>query len=412
MRVAVVAYHSSPIDEPGLGDAGGMTVYVRRLAAALADRGVKTDVFTRATGPGLGPIELSPGVRVIPIPAGPPVQLPKERLHDHLGEFVAGIRAFATAQRLSYDLVHSHYWQSGLAGAELQGAWDVPLVHSHHTLGKVKNRFLAPGDRPEPALRLIGEGEIISSADVLIASTDQEMEQLACLYGASHDRLKALPPGVDHRVFRPLPKESSRAQLGLGDEAVMLFVGRIQRLKGIDLAISALEQLVPALDREAVLLVVGGASGADGDRETERLRALARSFGIEDRVRFMGPQPHDRLPLFYSASDVVTVCSHSESFGFAALEAHACGVPVVGTPVGGLSHVVREGVSGFLVDSRDPAVFAARLKTLLSDHDLHADFSRHASRSAAAFSWDRSAESFLELYECLVLGEAPEVCTC
>lgn len=412
MRVAVVSYHSSPIDEPGSGDAGGMTVYVRRLAAALADRGVMTDVFTRATGSGLGPVELSPGVRVVPVPAGPPVHLPKERLHDHLGEFVAGIRAFATAHRLSYDLVHSHYWQSGLAGAELQAAWGVPLVHSHHTLGKVKNRFLAPGDRPEPELRLAGEGEIISSADVLIASTDQEMEQLACLYGAPHDRLKTLPPGVDHRVFRPLDKSASRAELGLGEEAVMLFVGRIQRLKGIDLAISALDQLVPALDREAVLLVVGGASGADGDREIERLRALARSYEIEDRVRFVGPQPHDRLPLYYSACDVVTVCSHSESFGFAALEAHACGAPVVGTPVGGLSHVVRDGVSGFLVDGRDPAIFAARLKTVLADHDLQDAFAREAVRSAAAFSWDRSAESFLELYECLVFGEAPEVCTC
>lgn len=412
MRVAVVSYHSSPVEEPGSGDAGGMTVYVRRLAAALAERGVMTDVFTRATGTGLAPTELSPGVRVVPIPAGPPVHLPKERLPDHLGDFVAGIRAYATAHRLSYDLVHSHYWQSGLAGAELRAAWDVPLVHSHHTLGKVKNRFLAPGDRPEPALRLVGEGEIISSADVLIASTDQELEQLACLYGASHDRLKALPPGVDHRVFRPLPQRSSRSELGLDDQAVMLFVGRIQRLKGIDLAIAALEQLVPALDRDVVLLVVGGASGAGGDHEVDRLRALARSFGVEDRVRFMGPQAHDRLPLFYSASDVVTVCSHSESFGFAALEAHACGAPVVGTPVGGLSHVVREGVSGFLVDSRDPAVFAARLKTLLSDRDLQAAFAREAIRSAAVFSWDRSAESFLELYECLVLGESPEVCTC
>lgn len=412
MRVAVVSYHSSPMNEPGSGDAGGMTVYVRHLAAALADRGVMTDVFTRAVDDSRAPVQLSPGVRVVPIAAGPRRHLPKEELHGHLGEFVGGIRAFATTQRLSYDLIHSHYWQSGLAGAELQSVWGVPLVHSHHTLGKVKNRFLAPGDRPEPALRLAGEGEVIDTADVLIASTDQELEQLACLYGAAHDRLKTLHPGVDHGVFRPLPKAASRAELGLGDEAVMLFVGRIQRLKGVDLAISALEQLVPALDRDATLLVVGGASGTNGDEEIDRLRALAGTLGIADKVRFVGPQPHDRLPLYYSASDVVTVCSYSESFGFAALEAHACGVPVVGTPVGGLSHVVHEGFSGFLVDSRDPSVFAARLKTLLADHHLHSAFSREAVRSASSFSWDRSAEAFLELYECLVLGEAPEVCTC
>ena len=413
MRVAVISYHSSPLDEPGSGDAGGMTVYVRRLAAALADRGVMTDVFTRATGTGRIPIQLSPGVRVVPITAGPERPLAKEELHAYVGEFSAGIRAFGMTHRLSYDLVHSHYWQSGLAGADLQRAWGVPLVHSHHTLGKVKNHFLAPGDRPEPELRLEGEGEIISSADMLIASTDQELEQLACLYGAPHDRLKTLHPGVDHRIFRPLDKASARAELGVtNDDAVMLFVGRIQRLKGIDLAIAALEQLVPALDRRVMLLVVGGASGSDGDAEVHRLTALARSLGIDDRVSFAGPQPHDRLPVYYNASDVVTVCSHSESFGFAALEAHACGVPVVGTPVGGLSHVVRDGRSGFLVDSRDPSIFAARLKTLLSDPKLGAEFSIEAHHSASSFSWDRSAESFLELYECLVLAESPEICTC
>jgi D-inositol-3-phosphate glycosyltransferase len=288
----------------------------------------------------------------------------------------------------------------------------VPLVHSHHTLGRVKNRFLAPGDDPEPARRLAGEDEVITSADVLVASTDEEQRQLACLYGASHDRLKTLHPGVDHAVFRRLDTAGARHELGLGDEAVMLFVGRIQRLKGIDLAISALAELVPALDRPVRLIVVGGASGRRGEAEVDRLHALAASLDVDDRVSFVGPQPHDRLPLFYNAADVVTVCSHSESFGFAALEAHACGTPVVGTAVGGLTHIVRDGGSGFLVESRDPSVFAARLKTLLSDPELRRDFSQEAVAAAAQFSWSETGGKFLELYECLVRELSPELCTC
>ena len=412
MKVAVISYHSSPVHEPGSGDAGGMTVYVRRLAEALSTRGITTDVFTRATDESRTSQILSPGVRVIPIAAGPRTSLPKEDLQAHLDEFTAGIRAFAMTQRVSYDLIHSHYWHSGLAGASLAQAWSIPLVHSHHTLGRVKNRFLAPGDSPEPELRLAGEDEVIDSADVLVASTDDEQKQLACLYGANHDRLKTLHPGVDHSVFRPLDAATARRDLGFGDEAVMLFVGRIQRLKGIDLAIAALAELVPALDREVRLVVVGGASGRGGEAEVQRLRDLAVGLEVVDRVDFVGPQPHHRLPVFYNAADVVTVCSHSESFGFAALEAHACGTPVVGTAVGGLSHIVRDGRSGFLVESRDPSVFAARLKTLLSDADLRREFSEEATDAASGFSWTETGAKFLELYECLVRESAPEVCTC
>ena len=412
MHVAVISYHSSPLDEPGSGDAGGMTVYVRSLAEALSARGVTTDVFTRAQAPGRTPVTMSPGVRVIPIPAGPAESLPKEQLQAHISEFVSGIRAFALSQRISYDLIHSHYWQSGLAGTELSRAWDIPLVHSHHTLARVKNRFLAPGDAPESVRRLDGEDQVIAAADVLVASTDDELGHLSCLYGASHDRLKTLHPGVDHSVFRPLDRATARAELNLGDGAILLFVGRLQRLKGADLALRAVEELAPALDREVSLLLVGGASGPAGEQEVTRLEALARDLGIDDRVSFVGPQPHHRLPLYYNASDVVTVCSHSESFGLAALEAHACGIPVVGTPVGGLSHIVRDGRSGYLVPDRDPAVFAGRLKTVLSDPDLHASFSAEAIDAAAVFSWERAANEFIELYECLVREESPEACTC
>lgn len=411
-RVAVVAYHSSPLVEPGSGDSGGMTIYVRALAQAMAGLGVHTDVFTRANSSSREIVEWSPGVRVISVPAGPPAPLPKHKLRHHVEDFAAGVRAFALAQRVSYDLVHSHYWQSGLAGKRLAGMWGVPLVHSHHTLGKVKNRFLAPGDKAEPQIRLEGEAEVIDAADVLIASTDEEWRQLACLYGASHDRLKMLHPGVDHSLFRPGDRAEARTRLGFSDEAVMLYAGRIQPLKGLDLAIRAVEQLVSALDRQVVLLLVGGASGSGGEEEVARLGALADKLGIAADVRFVGAQPHRHLPAFYRAADVVVMCSHSESFGLAALEAHACGTPVVGTAVGGLSHIVRDGESGFLLDTRDAAEFAGRLKTVLSDDDLRASLALAAARSAQAFSWDDTARSMLELYECLIEETSPEACVC
>lgn len=411
-RLAVVAYHSSPLGPPGEGDSGGMTVYVRDLAAAFARRGVQTDVFTRADGTGRTVTSLGTGVRVISIEAGPRVRLPKEELTAHLGAFTAGVRAFALAQRLRYDAVHSHYWQSGLAGIPLAAGWGVPLVHSHHTLAKVKNRYLAPGDRPEPQARLDGEARIVAAADVHVASTDDEWMQLACLYGAHHDKLKTLHPGVDHSVFSRGNRAAARAQLGLSGEAVMLYVGRIQRLKGLELAIRAAEQLVPALDQPLRFLIAGGASGASGDIEVARLRALVDELGLDDVVRFVGAVPHADLPVYYRAADALVVCSHSESFGLTALEAHSCGTPVVGTPVGGLSHVVVDERSGFLVDTRDPAVFAARLKTLLADPSLRARFGAAAVASAASFSWDRTAASLQELYECLVREQSPEACTC
>jgi D-inositol-3-phosphate glycosyltransferase len=308
--------------------------------------------------------------------------------------------------------VHSHYWQSGLAAKELAGAWGIPLVHSHHSLGRVKNGSLAPGDRPEPVLRLAGEEETIAAADVLVASTDDEWQQLACLYGAPHDRLKTIHPGVDHEIFHPEGRLQARRALGLRNEAVMLYVGRIQPLKGLDLAIEAVARLAPTIDRQIVFIVAGGGSGPGGSQEVERLQELAAARGVQDIVRFVGPQPHRALPIYYRAADVLVVCSHSESFGLTALEAHACGTPVVGTAVGGLSHVVRNGSSGFLVESRDPSVFAERLRDVLVPDSLHPDLRAEAITSAAMFSWNRAAVALIELFECLMAERLPEACTC
>ena len=412
-RLAVIAYHSSPLAEPGSGDAGGMSVYVREVAAHLAASGVHSDIFTRATTDIPRITQVGTDVRVVGITAGPNRPVPKEELPAHIGDFVAGIRAFRTTQRVSYDAIHSHYWQSGVAAAELSAAWDVPLIHSNHTLGLLKNRSLSPGDQPESTARIAAERAVMAHADVLIASTDLECEQMACLYGVPHDRLKTVHPGVDHGMFSPGDRGAARAGLGLDpDRSILLVVGRIQPLKGIDLAIRALEHLSHALDRPPLLVIVGGASGATGGSESDRLRALSASLGIDGLVRFEGPVPHRTLPQWYRAADVTLLCSHYESFGLTALESQACGTPVIGTPVGAVSFVVEDGRSGFLIPSRDPTELATRAKTLLSDRDAHARASRAAVESSLRFSWDGAAAELAELYDCLVRDRLPEACTC
>jgi D-inositol-3-phosphate glycosyltransferase len=411
-RIAVICYHSSPLDEPGVGDAGGMTVYVRGIARAMSERQVRTDIFTRASSSDARITEIYPGVRVIPISAGPRHAIAKEEGVRYVEDFVSGVRAFALGQRAAYDVVHSHYWQSGLVAKDLAAAWGIPMVHSHHSLGRVKNGSLAPGDRPEPPLRLAGEEETISAADVLVVSTDDEWQQLACLYGAEHDRLKTIHPGVDHEIFHPDGREQARRALGFADQAVMLYVGRIQALKGLDLAVEALAHLSHKLDREIVFIVAGGGSGAGGDAEVDRLAKLAAGCGVQHLVRFVGPQPHRALPIYYRAADVLVVCSHSESFGLSALEAHACGTPVVGTAVGGLSHIVQDGRSGFLVGTRDAEVFAERLQAVLHTHPVDPDFRAAAVRSAQRFSWKRASVALIELYECLIEEQLPAACTC
>jgi D-inositol-3-phosphate glycosyltransferase len=389
-----------------------MTVYVRKVAEALWERGVHTDIFTRATASSTPISVLQPGVRVLAIPAGPPGEVAKEELTRYVDEFVDATRAFVSAQGTAYDLLHSHYWQSGLAARVLRQSWAIPWVHSQHTLAKVKNQQLAPGDLPEPADRIAGEEAIMAEADVLISSTDDEWRQLSCLYGVAHDRLKTIHPGVDHDLFSPGDRKAARAELGIGDEAMLVYAGRIQPLKGLDLAIRAVHELRGTIDRDVVLYLVGGASGATGTRERARLQELTHALGLERHVRFVGPAGHTEIPSYLRAADAAVVCSYSESFGLVALEAHACGTPVVATGVDGLAHIVRDGVTGFLVDTRDPESFAARLRILLSDEERWALLSRNALHVARAFSWGRTASGLFELYDCLLHERWPQLCTC
>jgi len=397
VRVAFVAYHASPLLPPGSGDAGGMNVYVRELAGALGARGVAVDIFTRATVPADDVIELEGGVRVVPMDAGPRADVPKEELAAFLPAFVSGIDAFRAGEAGSYDVVHSHYWQSGLAARELAGAWGVPLVHTYHTLARMKNRFLALGDEPESPERLRAEEEVLAGADLITASSAAELDQLG-------DRAACfLPPGVDLRLFTPGDRRQARRRLGLEGERVVICVGRIQPLKGLELAVRALLHL----EQPPLLLVVGGASGRGGEPELDRLGALASALGVADRVRFLGPQPRSLLPLLYRAAHAAIVCSHSESFGFTALEAQACGTPVVGTPVGALPEIVVEGESGFVLGRREPALLADRLRLLLADCGLRRAFAHAATRSAARFTWERTATELLRRYA--RLAPAPRV---
>lgn len=406
-RVGMIAYHSSPLAEPGSGDAGGMTVYVRGAARALGELGISTDIFTRASGRG-SVEELWPGVRVVPIDAGPRRPVAKETAVAHLADFVAGIRAFRTVTRAAYDVWHSHYWQSGLAGIHLASA-NVPLVHSSHTLSLVKSRFAPGSDEIAEEARVRTELQVTARADVLVASTKEEGDALARLYGVDPGRITRIAPGVDHDVFKPGDRVAARRAIGAGDEALLLYVGRVQPLKGIELAIAAAAEAANAVERGIVMLVVGGPSGPEGDAEFARLHALAASLGVADRVRFEGPQPHDRLPLYYRAADVLLFPSRSESFGLAALEAHACGTPVVSTAVGGARDVVLHGHSGFVIDERDPSLAAGYIKTVLAEPD---SFRRQAFRQSRAFSWNATADALGTLYSCLLREQLPEVCTC
>ncbi|SEO65374.1 D-inositol-3-phosphate glycosyltransferase [Trujillonella endophytica] len=399
-RVATLSVHTSPLDQPGAGDAGGMNVYIVEVSRRLAARGIAVDVFTRATSSDLPPVvEMSPGVVVRHVPAGPFEGLGKEELPAQLCAFTAAVlREEAQHEPGYYDVVHSHYWLSGQVGWLARDRWSVPLIHSAHTLAKVKNAALAAGDRPEPRSRVIGEEQVVDEADRLIANTEDEARQLVQHYGADPRRTLVVPPGVDLDRFRPGDRAAARRSVGVpADAVVLLFVGRIQPLKAPDLLLETAARMLaddPALRERLRVQVIGAPSGSGLDAP-RRMQELAARLGIADLVHFLPPQPPDRLAEHYRAADVAVVPSHNESFGLVALEAQACGTPVVAAAVGGLPTAVRDGVSGVLVAGRDPADYAAAVRAVLGRREL---LSAGARRHAAAFSWDRTADSLVEAY--------------
>ena len=414
-RVAVLSVHTSPLEQPGTGDAGGMNVYVLETSRRLAALGVEVEVFTRATGSDLPPVaELEPGVSVRHLTAGPLEGLGKDDLPSQLCALTSGVlRAEAQHDPGWYDVVHSHYWLSGQVGWLATERWGVPLVHTAHTLAKVKNLALAADDVPEPLRRVVGEEQVVAAADRLVANTEDEAGQLVELYGADPERVDTVAPGVDLDHYRPEVggTAAARRRLGLAPDAVvLLFVGRLQPLKAPDVLLRAAARLLaddPGLRDRLVVAVLGGPSGNGQSSETSegepaRLRALAARLGLP--VRFEPPSSTDRLRDWYRAADAVAVPSHNESFGLVALEAQACGTPVVATDVGGLRTTVADGVSGLLVPGHDAGDWAAALRRALAQREA---LSRGALAHAAHFSWTSTASGLLATYRAALTAELP-----
>ncbi|WP_028472669.1 D-inositol-3-phosphate glycosyltransferase [Nocardioides alkalitolerans] len=403
-RVAMISLHTSPLDQPGTGDAGGMNVYVLELARRLGALGVEVDVMTRATSSRLpAVVEAAERVRVRHLVAGPYEGLGKADLPAQLCAFAREVlRTEAEAPLGHFDAVHSHYWLSGQVGALARDRWGVPLVHSMHTMAKVKNGALALGDTPEPAVRVIGEEQVVDAADLLVANTEREADDLVSLYGAAPERVRVIHPGVDLDLFRPQHRATVRAALGLPVDAhVVLFAGRIQPLKAPDVlvrAVAALLEADPGLRPRLVVPIVGGPSGSGLERP-EALADLVAELGLGDVVRFVPPVGQAELAWWYAAATVVAVPSYNESFGLVALEAQATGTPVVAAGVGGLVTAVNDGTSGLLVDTHEPVDWARVLRRVLRDPDLLLDLSAGALEHARAFAWERAAESTIAAYE-------------
>jgi len=400
-RVAMLSVHTSPLDQPGTGDAGGLNVYVVEVSKRLAQRGIEVEIFTRMTDGAL-PIqsEMVPGVHVRNVIAGPFEGLRKEDLPGQLCAFAQGVmRAEAARPEGWYDLVHSHYWLSGQVGWLAADRWQVPLVHSMHTMARVKNSLLAEGDAPEPPGREIGEAQVVEAADRLVANTQGEAGELVDLYGADPGKVRVVPPGVDLGLFTPGDGAAARALVGLPRNAhVLLFVGRIQPLKAPDVLLRAAAVLLarrPELRQSLVVAVLGGPSGS-GVGKPRALQELAQQLGIDAQVRFVPPVDRVTLAQWYRAADLVAVPSYSESFGLVAIEAQACGTPVVAAAVGGLPFAV--GDSGLLIDGHESADWSAGLEGLLDDPGRREMLSRKAVEHASQFSWECTTDRLLEVY--------------
>ncbi|TMK21437.1 MAG: D-inositol-3-phosphate glycosyltransferase [Actinobacteria bacterium] len=414
-RVAVVSVHTCPLDQPGIGDSGGMNVYVRSVARRLAEMGVAVDIFTRAAGPEQHVVDVDPGVRVVHLEAGPDAPVDKEDLPRYVNEFLASMIRFEASEAAaagrsspSYDIVHSHYWLSGSIGRHARERWGVPLVQSFHTLGLVKNRTLADGESPEPHGRIAGERKVVQTADCVLAPTLGEAADLVNLYGADPRNVRVVAPGVDTDLYTPGDRETEKASLGLSGRTVVLFVGRLQPLKQPDVALRAIAELSarnPELAASLVLVVVGGPSGRGGV-QPHALSKLAADLGVSHALRLEGTVPHDALPRYYRAADTVLIPSRSESFGLVAIEASACGAPVVASDVGGLRVAVRDGVTGLLVPSFAPAAYADGLARVLTDARSSEAMGSAGAHFARRFDWRRASIDLLAIYEELAGTEA------
>ena len=368
-----------------------MNVYVRELSSALARAGVECDVYTRTDRPDLEPIvRVEPGFRVHHVDSGPRASVDRHTLPSLIDGFTRGV--LERLHDAPADALHANYWLSGVAGHAIKHELDLPLVSTFHTLARVK----ADAGDFEPEERVRAEHDVMACSDAVLANCSVDAAQLRHLYGVDPERIEIVAPAVDHAFFAPGNRPQARRAINLPAEPqILLFVGRIQALKGLDVAIAAFAQL---RDHDAVLVVVGGPSGPEGEAEHERVEKLAVDLGVADRIIWRDPQPHELLSTYYRASNVVLVPSRSESFGLVALEASACGTPVVAAAVGGLRTLVEHGLTGFLVEGRDPAAFAAFAGEVVTNHALAAEMGRNAARQAMRYQWSISAARLRRLY--------------
>ena len=414
-RLAVLSLHTSPLAQPGTGDGGGMNVYVRELTSALARSDVACDVFTRAWSPDLPPVvDVEPGLRVHHVPAGPLEVLPKESLPSVVDEFTAGVLERMTtapmAGELPYTSVHANYWLSGLSGHVIKHELNLPLVCTFHTLDRVKAESMPEEVEADmPHRRAEAEANIIECSDAVLASCTVEADQIASLYGGEPGRIRIVPPGVDHAFFGPGHRPQARRALGLPlGGRLLLFVGRIQPLKCADAAIETLAELRESGGEPYRLVVVGGPSGPHGEKSLQGLHDAADARGVREHVHFVAPQPHELLSSYYRAADVCIVPSRSESFGLVALEAAACGTPVVASAVGGLTTLVDHGHTGYLVDDPDPVAYAAAVRRTFDEPLAAERLSTASVLRARRYTWRAAARTLVELHDELAAGRLVE----
>ncbi|MDQ3045754.1 MAG: glycosyltransferase [Chloroflexota bacterium] len=412
-RVASISVHTSPLAVLGGKDAGGMNVYVRELARHLAQRDLPVDIFTRRTDPTTPEtVEIDPGVNLISIPAGPPEPLDKRLIFPFLAEFAAQAALYSLRQGVRYDVAHSHYWLSGWAAHLLRRFWDTPFVHMFHTTAHMKNAVAGVADL-EPQIRVDHERRLVELADSLIAANPDERADLVWRQRADASKICTVPPGVDLALFKPMPQEEARAALGINsDECVIAFVGRIDPIKGVEVLFDALRMLNEERFRRPRLLFVGGDLDEAGEPTgaLAEVAALADQINLRDRVLFAGSRPRERLPFYYCAADVVAVPSRYESFGLVAVEAMACGTPVVASRVGGLKFTVEEGVSGLLVPPGDPVLLANGLASVLRNPELRTRLGAAALNSARPFAWPAVALAIHHIYQRLADGHRANLC--
>jgi D-inositol-3-phosphate glycosyltransferase len=410
LRIAMLSYHTCPLAILGGKDTGGMNVYVRDLTRELGCLGIHVDVFTRSQDEHVPHVlhDLGYGNRVVHVPAGPEVPLAKRELTNYLSQFVEGIKAFATEKGIHYDLIHSHYWMSGLAAESLSDAWGgTPIVHMFHTLGEMKNRIAQSDEERESPERIAGEKRVLARVDRVVTATLAERTQLRFLYKADDRKLITIPPGVDTSHFYPIPSDEAKAFIGLKpDTRMILFVGRIEPLKGVDTLIRAMSCLkLMDNNRPVDLAIIGGEPDVSPEQRTSemaRLQKLCDELAMGRTVIFLGKRGQDTLPYYYSAAEVLVMPSHYESFGMVALEAMACGTPVIASEVGGLGFLVQNGKTGYTIPNGDPEVLCDKLSTLLNDPSLRETMGGRAAEYAQSYTWDKIAAQIVKVYQALL----------